>query len=147
MTVLFAVAFVAVVAGVYWLVGTRRGSGSGPSSTVESPSAKPGAPVSPVQKFIEVSSIRFDEDAKKKPKVRFVLTNHSGTFLEGIAGNVTIWGRTRKSEEEAAGTFTFKTDLKPFEAKDLDAPLNTKLQMVELPDWQNVSAEVQITSP
>jgi len=27
------------------------------------------------------------------------------------------------------------------------APLSTKLKVYELPDWQNVSAEVQITSP
>jgi len=27
------------------------------------------------------------------------------------------------------------------------APLNTKLKPYELPDWQNLSAEVQITSP
>jgi hypothetical protein len=27
------------------------------------------------------------------------------------------------------------------------APLNTKLKIYELPDWQNVSTDVQITSP
>jgi hypothetical protein len=27
------------------------------------------------------------------------------------------------------------------------APLNTKLHIYELPDWQNLAAEVQITSP
>ncbi|HUE05229.1 MAG TPA: hypothetical protein VMR62_37125 [Bryobacteraceae bacterium] len=59
-----------------------------------------------------------------------------------------IWGRTAKSEEEAAGNFTFKMpSLHPSESKEAVAPLNTKLKPYELPDWQNLSAEVQITSP
>ena len=52
------------------------------------------------------------------------------------------------SEEKAAGSFNFKlASLKPYESKDAVAPLTTKLKPYELPDWQNVSTEVQITSP
>ncbi|HEY2018210.1 MAG TPA: hypothetical protein VGH38_32115, partial [Bryobacteraceae bacterium] len=114
---------------------------------VESPAAKPGAKLNPYQKFIEISGVRFTADAKKKPVVKFVVINHSGADIDGLAGNVTIWGRTQKSEEEAAGTFSFKTSIGPFESKDISAPLNTKLPMVQLPDWQNVSTDIQITAP
>jgi hypothetical protein len=76
-----------------------------------------------------------------------VIVNHSGADLTGLSGNVTVWGRTQTSEEEAAGTFSFTTDLKPFDSRDLTAPLNTKLKMIELPDWQNVSTDIQITAP
>jgi hypothetical protein len=79
--------------------------------------------------------------------VRFVLINHSNADIQGLGGNVTVWGRTRNSEEDAAGTFTFSTDLKANEARDLTAPLTTKLKIYELPDWQNVSTDVQITTP
>ena len=103
--------------------------------------------MSPLQKYIEVSGVRFIENAKKQTEVKFVITNHSPAEISGLAGNVTIWGRTRTSEEDAAGTFTFSTNLGPWESKEMSAPLNTKLKIYELPDWQNVSTDIQITAP
>ncbi len=147
MTVVFAFAFVGLGAGIYWLVGAAKSSGSKPSINVESPAAKPGAKVNPLQKYVEVSAVRFIENAKKQTEVRFVVTNHSPAELSGLGGNVTVWGRTRTSEEDAAGTFTFSTSLGPWESKELTAPLNSKLKIYELPDWQNVSTDIQITSP
>jgi hypothetical protein len=147
LTVLFAFAFLGLGSGVYWLVGAARGSNAKPTAAVESPAAKPSAKTSPFQKYIEISGVRFVEDAKKKTEARFVVTNHSNADISGLGGNVTVWGRTRNSEEDAAGTFTFTTDLKAYESKELTAPLNTKLKIYELPDWQNVSTDVQITAP
>jgi hypothetical protein len=145
MTVLFAVVFVGVVWGIYSIVGSH--SAAKPSTTVESPAAQPGAPTNVWQKYIEVSGVRFVENAKKQPMVRFVLINHAGEDAEGLAGNVTLWGRTRKSEEDAAGTFSFNTNVPANGTKDLEAPLTTKLKIYELPDWQYVSADLQITGP
>lgn len=145
MTLLFAFAFLGLGAGIYWLVGFAKGSK--PTVTVESAAAKPGAKVNAIQKYIEVSSVRFIENAKKQTEVRFVVTNHSPAEISGLAGNVTVWGRTRTSEEDAAGTFTFSTNLGPWESKELSAPLASKLKIYELPDWQNVSTDIQITSP
>jgi hypothetical protein len=80
--------------------------------------------------------------------VRFVVVNHSGAEISDLAANVNVWARTAKSEEEAVGTFSFKmASLGAYETKELSAPLNTKLRVYELPDWQNLGADVQITSP
>lgn len=149
LTVLFALAFVGLVAGVYWAVGYfRNGSqAASPSPIVESPAAKPGASTNPYQKYIEVSGIRFAEDGKKNVVVKFMLTNHSDADISGLGGNVTIWGRTRKSEEDAVGTFSFTSDVGPQASKELTAPLTTKLKIYELPDWQNASTDLQITAP
>jgi hypothetical protein len=152
MSIVFALAIFGVVAGIYWLVGALKnsgGTGGSPAkqlAAVESPAAKPGAKVNPFQKYIEISGIRFLEE-KKKPVVRFVVINHSGADIQGLQGNVTVWARTQKSEEEAAGTFQFTTNLGPYETKDLTVPLSTKLEMIELPDWQNTTTDVQITGP
>jgi hypothetical protein len=149
MAALFALAFVGLGSGVYWLVGAGKGTSAKPAAAVESPAAKPGAKVSPFQKYIEISGVRFVEDPKKKTttNVQFVVTNHSGADIPELGGNVTVWGRTRNSEEDAAGTFTFKSDLKAYESKEMSAPLTTKLRIYELPDWQNISTDIQITSP
>ena len=149
MTIVFALAFLGLGAGLYWVVGYFRGRGTpAPSASVESPAAKPGTKTNPLQKYVEVSGVRFTEEGKKKVlSVKFVVVNHSGADISGLAGNVTVWGRTQKSEEDAAGTFSFQTNLGPFESKELTAPLTTKLKVYELPDWQNVSADIQITAP
>ena len=149
-TVLSALAVVGLVACVYWVVGYFHGGLSAkPSAAVESPGAKPGSAVNPIQKFIEVSSVRFLEDPKNKSKVlvKFVVANHSEAELNGLAGNVTIWASTGRSEEDAEGTFEFATSLKGFESKELTAPLTGKKKIYELPDWQNMTNDVQVTSP
>jgi len=144
MAILFALAFLGVGLGLYWLLGPRGQSKS--VAAVESTAAKPGAKVNPIQKFIEVTGVRF-LGSSKGPVVRFVVINHSDSDIVGLAGNVTIWGRTQKSEEDAVGTFTFGVSLAAQESKEMEMPLSTKLKMVELPDWQNVTTDVQITAP
>jgi len=146
MAVVFVFAFVGLGAGIFWTIGYFRGRPTTPPATVESPAAKAGANANPIQKYIEVAGVRFT-DTKDKIGVKFVVVNHSGAEISGLAGNVTVWGRTQKSEEDAAGTFTFSTNLGPYESKELEAPLTTKLKVYELPDWQNVSTDVQITAP
>jgi hypothetical protein len=150
MTIVFALAIAGVVFGIIWMVSTNRGSaGNGPApiASVESPAAKPGAKTNPIQKYIEVSGVRFVQDAKQKTLAKFVIVNHSGADISGLAGNVTIWGRTQKSEEDAQGTFSFTTSLAPYESKELSVPLVTKRKMYELADWQNITTDVQITAP
>jgi hypothetical protein len=146
LTIIFALVFGGIVFGVYKLVNRTP---TKPTAVVESPAAKPGGPANPIQRYIEVAGVRFMEDPKHKDniQVRFLLVNHSDADLSGLAGNVTIWGSTRRAEEDAFGTFSFKTDLKPGESKELTAPLTTKKKIYELPDWQNANTDVQITAP
>jgi len=147
--VLSAIAIAATMGAVYWAVNYAHGGGSGSAAAVASPAAKPSAAASALQKFIEVSSVRFLEDPKDKEKVivKFVLTNHSEAELNGLAGNVAIWASTGRSEEDAEGSFEFKTDVKGMESKELTAPLIGKKKIYELPDWQNMTNDVQITAP
>jgi hypothetical protein len=148
MAILFAFAFVGVGAGVYFAVQYFRGGTQAASTPVETVTAKNQLKQNPLQKYVEVSGIRFVETPRHETEARFVVVNHSGADIADLAGTVNIWGRTAKSEEEAAGSFSFKMpSLKPYESKEAVAPLSTKLKPYELPDWQNLSAEVQITSP
>ena len=151
LTILFALAFLGLVAGIYWIVGyfhSGSQAASTPAPTVESPAAKPGAPTNPIQKYVEISGVRFTEDGKKNIQVKFLLTNHSDADIQGLAGNATLFGKTQKSEEDTVGTFAFTTDdVPPQASKELTAPLTTELKIYELPDWQNVSTDIQITAP
>lgn len=150
----FAVLFLAVGAGAYF--GIRYFSGSSEAST-STPAASESAPAASsaskakantLQKYVEVVGMRLTEDAKKKPAVRFVVVNHSGAEIADLAANVNLWARTAKSDEETVGTFSFKVpSLGAYESKEMTGALNTKLRVYELPDWQNLVADIQITSP
>jgi len=149
LTILFALAFIGLGAGVYWLVQYfRGGSQAAASAPVETVPVKGQAKQHPLQKYVEVTGIRFMQSPNKTTEARFLVVNHSGAEIADLAGTVNIWGRTAKSEEEAAGNFNFKVPaLGPYESKEVTATVITKLKVYELPDWQNVSPEVQITSP
>jgi hypothetical protein len=151
MTILVALAVGGVVFGIIALVSSNHGSaGTGPApiAAVESPAAKPGAKTNPLQKYIEVTGVRFVSDPKNQaPMVKFLIINHSPADINGLAGNVTMWGRTQKSEEDAQGSFSFRATIGPYESKELTVPLNTKRKIYELADWQNITTDVQITAP
>lgn len=99
------------------------------------------------QKFVEVVGVRMiTED--KKPVAKFVVVNHSGTEIDNLAANVTLRASTSRSDEDPVGTFSFKIpEIGPNDSKDMTEPLKTKFKMYELPDWQNTTAEIEVTSP
>jgi len=150
LAVLFAVAFLGLGLGVFTLATRSKTAARevAASTNVDSPAAKPGAKVNALQKYIEISGVRFSQDKGAKTiNVSFVLVNHSDTDVDRLTGNVTVWGRTRNSEEDAVGTFSFMTSIPAEQSKELVLPFNTKLKFIELPDWQNVTVDVQITGP
>lgn len=101
----------------------------------------------PIQKYIEVVGIRLVTQ-DKKPVAKFVVINHSTGEIAGLEANVTLWASTKRSEEDSVGTFKFKAaTLAPNASQDITAPLTTRLKPYEMPDWQNLTAEVQITAP
>ena len=151
MTILFARGIAGVVFGLVWLLSSNRGSaGNGPApiATVESPAAKPGAKTNPLQKYIEVSGVRFMEDAKKK------------TMVE-VRGDQPLHGRHQRPGRQRhhlgphaeirrrrGGTFTFTTNLAPTESKELNAAAHHQAaRFTSCRDWQNVTTDVQITAP
>jgi len=144
----FALVLILLFGGIYYFMS--RGDGSTPASTAKT--AAGGAPAAkgvsnPLQKSIEVTGLRF-VNSGKSPSVKFVVINHSGSVLLDLAGTVTLWAGTSRSDEDAIGTFNLNVDtLDAGGSKEMTAPLKTKLKAYEMPDWQNATAEVQVSSP
>jgi hypothetical protein len=139
-----------LVLGAAFYFGVQRFGRTNPAEKagVENPANPSRQKVSnPLQKYVEVVGLRMlTED--KKPVAKFIVVNHSGTEIADLKANVTLWASTSRSEEDSVGTFNFALpSLGPNESKEMTAPLKTKLKAYELPDWQNTTAEIQITSP
>lgn len=146
---LFAVIFLLVGTAIYY--GYQRfgkGSDSAAASGAKTTVAATAKVTNPIQKYVEVVGIRLTTDSKKKPIAKFLIVSHASTELSNLGGNVTLWASTSRSEEDSVGSFTFGGEnLGPYESKEVTAPFKTKLKMYELPDWQNATPELQITSP
>ena len=149
MGVAFAAAFIVVGAGVIYGVqhfGARTNAAE--KAGLENPANPSQQKVSnPLQKFVEVVGIRMVSEGKK-PVAKFIVVNHSNAEIPDLQANVTLWASTSRSEEDSIGSFSFRvSNLGPNGSEELTAPLRTKLKPYELPDWQNATAELQVTSP
>jgi hypothetical protein len=70
-----------------------------------------------------------------------MLVNHSASDMASLTGTIRL---TTDAQHEVAVIPFSLASLAAFEAKDISAPLKTKLRAYELPDWQFIKAEVQL---
>ncbi len=102
----------------------------------------------PLAKYIELAGFRLRESSPGKLTVRFAAINHSDADLGTLTVKVRI--RTSVSAPEEPPVTEFEAEipnLRPQETKDVSARAETKLRIYELPDWQFLRAEFDITSP
>ena len=148
LSVLFAAGFLILGLGVYYTIQYFSNRPTAAARNVVNNAVAARNKVSnPLQKYIEVIGIRLVQDKAHKMQARFVVVNHATTELDDINATVTLWASTAKSEEDPAGTFSFKIpNLPANESRELSAPFNTKLKIYEMPDWQNLTADLQVNA-
>ena len=149
-TILAALAVVGILAGGYLGLRYLKGGPADSSEKVNVETPSSGQPVKPssVAKYIELTGLRLIQDARQRSQVRFLVVNHSTAEIAGLDVEVFMRGRARDKSEEPVGTFSFKVaSIGPNESTELTVPLNTKLRVYELPDWQFLDPDVRIKSP
>jgi hypothetical protein len=152
LSIVFSLAFVGLGAGVYWAIQHFKDGGSevaaSGTTAVEAPAGKAPARPNPYQKYVEVTGVRLYQDSKKKVAARFLVVNHSESDMADLSANVEIRARTAKDGDPPVATLKFKVpSLGPNESKELSLPVDTRLKVYELPDWQMIDARVQVTAP
>ncbi len=152
--VLVAVVLVGLGAGAYFylLPSSKTTTQTAPAhpAPFEGPSSLPvpTAKLHPLAKFIEIAGLRVTEDAKQKAQIKFLVVNHSGAELGDVAVAITLKPYTAKPEDKAVASFAVKVaSLRPYEAREMETSVRTDLRAYELPDWQFLRAEFEITSP
>ncbi len=152
LSALFAFGFALLGAAGYWGYRSLKPASASPAPRVKleppAPSTPAPAKPHPLARHIEITGLRLSEDARQKPSVQFLVVNHSGADLGELAAEVKLVAVSEKGERETVGTFSFKVpSLGPYASRELKVPLSTQLRVYELPDWQFLKAEFQITSP
>ncbi len=102
----------------------------------------------PLAKYIELAGFRLTEGKPGQLDVKFVAVNHSEAELPELGLNIKMRTTASKPEDPPVAEFQAKVPaLGPLEIHDVDAKVATKLRIYELPDWQFLRAEFDITSP
>jgi hypothetical protein len=114
-------------------------NGPGPATTTSK---------NPLAKYIELAGFRLAEGGSGKLKIRFAAINHSEADLGELEVKVKLVTFNAKPEDPPVAEFEAKIpSLGPLEVKSLEATAPTKLRVYELPDWQFLRAQFDITSP
>ena len=142
----------------FWLVAVTAlcfsGCSSSSSSTPDkqakagtSPQVVP-ASSNPVAKYIELVGIRVTEKSPGKLHVQFGVVNHSEADIGDIVMDINLRATVAKPGEPPLVSFSTKIPaLGPEDLKEVSIEVPTKLRAYELPDWQFLKSDFQITEP
>lgn len=101
----------------------------------------------PIAKYIELVGFRINETSPGHLEVRFGVVNHSEADLGNVKMTVNVTTTAAKPGEPPLITFPAMVKLGASELKDVTVDVPTKLRVYELPDWQFLKADFEITEP
>ena len=102
----------------------------------------------PLAKYIELSGFRVSESGAGKLKIKFAAINHSAADMGELMVKVRLVTTATKPGEPPVTEFEAKIPpLGPEEVRDVTATATTTLRLYELPDWQFLRADFDITAP
>jgi hypothetical protein len=102
----------------------------------------------PLAKYVELVAFRMAEAGPGKLKLTFAVVNHSEADIGDLGLKVKLTTSAAKPEDPPIATFDTKVpSLGPHEIKDVTVTVPTKMRIYELPDWQFLRAQFEITSP
>ena len=117
-----------------------------------SPEPAPEPPVSArsvrstnsLARFVEVTGVRFME-VNKKPQIHYLVVNHSSAPLNSMTVYVTLRASAAKPGQAPIAKITFRSPaLAAFEAKEMFSSIERSTAQVDLPDWQDLRADVEV---
>jgi len=102
----------------------------------------------PLAKWVELVGFRINEKSPGKLVVEFAVVNHSEADLGDIKLKVNLTTTAAKPGEPPLISFPAQvSSLGPSEMKNVTVDVPTKLRAYELPDWQFLIANFEITEP
>jgi len=141
---MFGLVFIVILLGIIvWRQSRQATPAAAPNQAAQIAAAEtvPTTQSNPELKDLELLGFRLTEDDKQKPFVQFVVVNHSGADLGTLSLKGDLKGIVNHGMQ-TVGTFEFSTPLNAYESKEVKVPLETRLRVYELPDWQFLRAEI-----
>ena len=103
------------------------------------------SPAYPLARYVEVTGFRFLVDFNKKSEIHYLVVNHSNALLSGMTIFVTLHGANAKPGQPPLSRFSFPApNLGPFESREMTSPIEHVSRPFDLPEWQDLRADVEI---
>ena len=117
-------------------------------AAAQQPGSAGVASKNPAAKYIELVGFRIGEKGSGKLQIQFAVVNHSEADLGDLVLEVNLRTTNAKPDDPPLCSFSTKVGaVGPEELKPVTALVPTKLRVYELPDWQFLKADFQITEP
>jgi len=132
------------------------GCSSSSSSSDKQAKAAPAIPAhftatntsNPIAKYIELVGFRVRERSPGHLIVKFGVVNHSEADVGDVKMKVNLSTTAAKPGDPPLISFPAQVSgLGPTDLKDVTVEIPTKLRVYELPDWQFLKADLEITEP
>jgi len=132
-----------------WVVGCSSNSKEVKPASAKSAAAPPQSKDNnQYGKYIELVGFRVLEKSPGHLDVHFAVVNHSEADLGEVKMDVSLQTSNAKPDDPPLVTFPVKiAALGAAELKDITVDVPTKLRVYELPDWQFLRAQFQLTEP
>jgi hypothetical protein len=138
------------------LVVCLAGCSSSSSSNKQAQASAPAIPAhymatntsNPVAKYVELVGFRINEKSPGHLEIQFGVVNHSEADIGDVKMTLNLSTTAAKPGEPPLITFPATVSkLGPSELKNVTVQVPTKLRVYEVPDWQFLKADFQITEP
>jgi hypothetical protein len=137
----------AALFGFYRLMGGGDSGAAAKKGGLEQPGPIGSSSKHPYARHLEVTGLRLSEDGGRI-KIQYVIVNHSAGELSDLALKVALLPKGSKPEDPPLAVLDVKVGaLAPYEARDMSAHAKMKIRSYEMPDWQFLRADFEITSP
>jgi hypothetical protein len=135
-----------------WMVCTSCSSSSDKQAKATAPAVPPHFTATntsnPVAKYVELVGLRIRERSPGHLVIQFGVVNHSEGDIGDLKLTVNLGTTAAKPGDPPLITFSAQASkLGPSELKDVTVEVPTKMRVYELPDWQFLTANFQITEP
>lgn len=102
----------------------------------------------PVAKYLELTGFRISEKGPGKLGIQFAVVNHSDADIGDVTLDVQLRTTQSKPEDAPLAAFTAKVPgVSPEALKEVTVTVPTALRVYELPDWQYLHADFDVTEP
>lgn len=141
--------------GWLFLAAVLAGCSSSASSNKQA-AAAPAVPAhftasntsNPVAKYLELVGLRIRERSPGHLVIQFGIVNHSEADIGDVKMTVNLTTTAAKPGDPPLISFPATVSkLGPSDLKDVTVELPTKMRVYELPDWQFLKANFEITEP
>jgi hypothetical protein len=102
----------------------------------------------PLAKYVEFSGFRLSEAGPGMLRVKLIAVNHSEADFSELTVKISLTTSVAKPGDPPVLQFDVKVPpLGPQEIKDITVTIPSKVRMYEIPDWQFLRAQFDITAP